>query len=58
MSTPTYIRINNYDILDENGSVIESNLTMDDQAIIEADNQEVVYTVVGGGPVLRPKNPR
>ena len=57
MSTPTYIRINNYDILDENGSVIESNLTMDEQAIIEADSQEVTYTVVGG-PVLRPKNPR
>lgn len=55
METPSYIRINDYDIIDENGNVIASGLTMDEQATIEDD--AIAYEMTNG-PGMRPKKPR
>ena len=57
MTDVKYIRINSYDLLDENDIVLAANLQMDEQAVIDIDTEEVSFAVKGG-PVMRPTNPR
>ena len=57
MATAKFIKINNYDILDQDGAVIESGLTMDQEATVE-DGGEEIHFIVEGGPLIRPKSPR